>query len=274
MTVNGIDIDATVKSAHELLQKEKNLSPALRSALEVLLVVVQLLTNRLNLNSRNSSKPPSSDKNRRREKQSEENNRKAGKQPGSVGTTLRSIDNPDEIEILAIDRSTLPPGKYFDAGFERRQVFDIEISRVVTEYRAEILINENGQRFVASFPNHVTKAVQYGNGVKAHAVYLSQYQLIPYQRVQEYFQDQLHLPISVGSIYNFNQQAFTLLKPFEQKLIDQLIASPLLHTDESVPRRRTGGEIPSRSYAAQEMRVGPSESPYRRRLQTTYCCCV
>jgi len=51
-------------------------------------------------------------------------------------------------------------------------------------------------------------------------------------------------------------------------------AQALLHGDESVPRRRTGGEIPSCSYAAQEMRVGPSESPYRRRLQTTYCCCV
>lgn len=233
MTVNGIDIDAAVKTAQDLLQQEKGLSPALRSALEVLLVVVQLLANRLSLNSRNSSKPPSLDKNRRREKRSGENNRKAGKQPGSVGTTLRQIDDPDEIEILTVDRSTLPPGKYFDAGFDRHQVFDIEISRVVTEYRAEVLVNENGQRFVASFPNHVTKTVQYGNGVKAHAVYLSQYQLIPYQRIQEYFQDQLNLPISVGSIYNFNQQAFALLAQFERKLIDHLITSPVLHSDET-----------------------------------------
>ena len=99
--------------------------------------------------------------------------------------------------------------------------------------RAEIRVDENGQRFVAPFPDHVTKAVQYGNGVKAHAVYLSQYQLIPYQRVQEYFQDQLHLPISVGSIYNFNQQAFALLEQFEERLTNKLLASPLLHTDET-----------------------------------------
>ncbi len=112
--------------------------------------------------------------------------------------------------MLPIDRSILPPGQYQETGFDRRQVFDIDINRIVTEYRAEILVDENGQRFVAPFPEHVTKAVQYGNGVKAHAVYLSQYQLIPYQRVQEYFQDQLNLPISAGSIYNFNQQAFAL----------------------------------------------------------------
>ena len=233
MTVNGINVEATVAKLRDLVAQEQNISPALSATLETLLVVVELLVNRLGLNSRNSSKPPSSDKNRRREKRNNENNRKAGGQPGSVGTTLRQIDDPDEIEILTVDQSTLPPGNYREAGFERRQVFDIEISRIVTEYRAEVLINENGQRFVAPFPDHVTKAVQYGNGVKAHAVYLSQYQLIPYQRVQEYFQDQLNLPISVGSIYNFNQQAYTLLEPFEQKLIEQLIASPLLNTDET-----------------------------------------
>lgn len=233
MTVNGINVEATAAKLRDLVAQEQDISPALSATLETLLIVVELLVNRLGLNSRNSSKPPSSDTNRRREKRSNENNRKAGGQPGSVGTTLRQIDVPDEIEILTVDRSALPPGNYREAGFDRRQVFDIEISRIVTEYRAEVLINENGQRFVAPFPDHVTKAVQYGNGVKAHAVYLSQYQLIPYQRVQEYFQDQLNLPISVGSIYNFNQQAYTLLEPFEQKLIEQLIASPLLNTDET-----------------------------------------
>ena len=233
MTVNGVDVEATVKKLQELLAKEKNISPALSATLETLLMVVQLLANRLNLNSRNSSKPPSSDKSRTREKRRGENKRKAGGQSGSVGTTLRPVDDPDEIETLTIDQSALPPGEYREAGFERRQVFDIDISRIVIEYRAQVVVNENGQRFVAPFPDHVTKAVQYGAGVKAHAVYLSQYQLIPYQRVQEYFQDQLNLPISAGSIYNFNQQAFALLEEFEQKLVDHLVAAPLLHTDET-----------------------------------------
>jgi transposase len=38
-------------------------------------------------------------------------------------------------------------------------VFDIDISRIVTEYRAQILEDENGQRFTAPFPDFVTKAV-------------------------------------------------------------------------------------------------------------------
>jgi transposase len=64
-------------------------------------------------------------------------------------------------------------------------------------------------------------------------VYLSQYQLIPYQRVQEQFQDQLRLPISVGSIHAFNQQAHALLEQFEHKLIVKLLASRVLHADET-----------------------------------------
>jgi hypothetical protein len=121
----------------------------------------------------------------------------------------------------------------------------------------------------------VTKAVQYGNGVKAQSVYLSQYQFIPLKRVQEHFQEQLGLPISEGSIFTYNRQAYEMLEQFEQKLIVKMLNAKVLHADESVPRRRAQKvKVLQCSYAAQEMRVGPSESPYRRRLQTTYCCCV
>ena len=179
------------------------------------------------------------------------------------------------IKPLTVDRSLLPPGDYTVVGFDSRQVFDIDIRRVVIEYQAEILENQQGQRFTAPFPAGVTKAVQYGNGVKAQSVYLSQYQLIPYNRVQEHFQEQLDLPISEGSIFTYNQQAYELLEQFEQKLIVKLLHTRVIHADESVPRRRAQKvKALQCSYAAQEMGVGPSESPYRRRLQTTYCCCV
>jgi hypothetical protein len=46
------------------------------------------------------------------------------------------------------------------------------------------------------------------------------------------------------------------------------------YADDSAPRRREDGGILPSSHAAQEMRAGPSEPVYRRRLQTTHCCCV
>jgi len=45
-----------------------------------------------------------------------------------------------------------------------------------------VLEDKNGNRYVAPFPEGVTKAVQYGTGLKAHAEYLSQFQLIPHNR--------------------------------------------------------------------------------------------
>ena len=44
------------------------------------------------------------------------------------------------------------------------------------------------------------------------------------------------------------------------------------YADDCVPRRRTGGRSPPCSCAALEMREGPSEPPFRWRLQTTVSC--
>ncbi|MFT7675029.1 MAG: transposase [Gammaproteobacteria bacterium] len=103
----------------------------------------------------------------------------------------------------------------------------------MTEYQAEVLENAQGQRFVAQFPEGVTKAVQYGTQIKAHAVYLSQHQLLPYNRIQTYFSDQCQIPISEGTLFNFNLQAFKQLADFEQLSKDQLSQASIAHADET-----------------------------------------
>lgn len=197
----------------------------------IMFMAVSILLDRLNLNSKNSSKPPSSDPNR--ERVSKSKGLKRGGQHGHVGTTLKQVDDVDEIRELLIDRSTLPDGPYTHVGYERRQVVDIDIQRIVTEYRAEVLVDTNGKRYVASFPEDVTRPVQYGNGIKAHAVYLSNFQLLPYGRIEDYFRDQLRIPISSGTICHFNQDASKRLEPFEAWLGRELARSSVLHADET-----------------------------------------
>ena len=46
--------------------------------------------------------------------------------------------------------------------------------------------DETGKRYVAPFSKGVSRPIQYGQSIKAHAVYLSQFQLIPYERVADY----------------------------------------------------------------------------------------
>jgi transposase len=232
MKIKNIDIKATLEKAQQLLDEDSQISAATRSIVEILILIITFLANRLNLDSTNSSKPPSSDPNRKK-RASRKSGKKPGAQKGHVGATLKKVDDPDHIEPIEIDRRTLPAGNYQNAGYECRQVFDIDISRVVTEYRAEVLQDEFGNCFVAAFPEGVTQAVQYGPGLKAHAVYMSQFQLIPYNRIVDYFADQIQIPVSEGSIYNFNCEAFGLLVPFERQAKDALVGADLAHADET-----------------------------------------
>jgi len=232
MTVSNIDVEATIERVKSLIAEEKDLSPALKSSLEVLLLLVTILANRFGLNSKNSSKPPSADPNRPKEPR-RKSERKPGGQKGRNGTTLQPVAEPDEIEVLRIDRSALPAGHYREVGYEARQVIDLDIARVVTEYRAQILQDSQGNRYVAPFPEGVTRPAQYGQGVKVNSVYMSQYQLIPYNRVVDHFVEQLQIPVSAGSIYNFNQEAYERLVGFDQWVRKQLASSSLIHADET-----------------------------------------
>lgn len=233
MKLDGLDIDSTIAEVEQALKNEQDLSPSLRSMMNMLVLMVKLLTNRVSKNSSNSSKPPSSDPNRLKSTRAK-TDKKTGGQEGHKGSTLTQVKEPDEIEKIDIDKRTLPRGKtYQEVGFEKRQVFDIYVSRLVTEYQAQVLEDETGKRYVATFPEGITKAVQYGNTLKAHAVYMSQYQLLPYKRIEEYFRQQLHIPISQGSIYNFNVEAYTKLGTFDGVVKDTLAKASLMHVDET-----------------------------------------
>lgn len=232
MTINDINIEEIVEQVKSQIAGEKDLSPAIKASLDLLLLLVTLLLNRLGINSSNSSKPPSADPNRTRKPKSP-SGRKPGGQQGRQGTTLQPVVDPDEIKILRIDRKSLPDGQYREVGYESRQVIDLEITRMVTEWRAQVLEDNQGKRYVAPFPEGVTRPVQYGIGVKVNSVYMSQYQLIPYHRIEDHFLDQMQIPVSNGTIYNFNQEAYERLDYFDQWVRRQLALSPLLHVDET-----------------------------------------
>ncbi|MEK6968239.1 MAG: IS66 family transposase [Nanoarchaeota archaeon] len=137
------------------------------------------------------------------------------------------------VEEILIDRKTIPQGKYVNGGFESRQVFDMTVAITVTEYRAEILVNSAGEAFVAEFPKGVTEKAQYGNSIKANSVYMSQYQMTPLARVQDHFGYQLGLPLSKGSISNWNISAYNSLELFEEWVRKELIGSNCIHADET-----------------------------------------
>ena len=75
--------------------------------------------------------------------------------------------------------------------------------------------------------------MQYGYRVKSHAVYLSQFQFLPYARAQSYFEEKMNISISTGSIFNFNKEAYLLLDQFDAKAKSKLLEEKVLNADET-----------------------------------------
>lgn len=235
MSVGKINITETISTVEKLLREDKSISPQFRVVVGLLVLIVNLLVKRLNLNSRNSSQPPSTDPNRKRgsKKKGKGKKRNPGGQPGHNGNNLERVEDPDWVETIEVDRSTIPEGSYKHVGYEARQVIDVVVSREVTEYRAEILENEKCEQYVAEFPEGVTSPVQYGNGIKVQSTYMSQHQLVPLLRVKDHFCDQLGIELSKGSVSNWNVELYEKLESFEVWARRDLINSTRNNADET-----------------------------------------
>lgn len=240
MKVENIDVTSSIENAKKRIAEDQFLSSGMKSTVELLILIITLLVNRLEINSSNSSKPPSQDPNRdkkkRKARKDKGKKRKPGAQPGHKGVTLEKNEHPDKIEVIEIDLRTIPTGDYKDVGYDSRQVFDVKIEMYVKEYRAQILEDKNtGKQFVAVFPTDVTKAVQYGNEMRAQAVYMSVFQMIPLARILDYFKQQAGLIVSKGSISNFKKVACKKLEElnFKAWVTLRLLTSEVCNADET-----------------------------------------
>lgn len=201
---------------------------------------IQALRDQLAKNSQNSGKPPSSDglKKPRTRSLRKKSGRNSGGQKGHEGHTLKMVAEPKHVEVHEV--STCPKCEtnlesVESHEYEKRQVFDIPPVQVeVTEHQAEIKICPGCNELVkAGFPAGVTRPVQYGPRIKAQAVYLNNYQLIPFARTSELFEDFYgHRPAEafvLASNAAVVQQTETSLEAIKQQLIDAKVA----HYDES-----------------------------------------
>lgn len=202
---------------------------------------VSELERRLGLDSSNSSKPPSSDG--LRKKPTPKSLRRNGKNPsggqkGHKGSTLNQVEHPDEVVLHRLHvcpdcscNLETSPSNYTI----KRQVFDIPpMATFVTEHQAETKVcNHCQKRVVASFPEEVTAPAQYGERVKAMAVYLNHQQLIPEDRVQDVFDDLFDLPISTATIVSIGKKFAAKVKPYVDEAREFLKKSPVKNLDES-----------------------------------------
>ena len=75
--------------------------------------------------------------------------------------------------------------------------------------------------------------MQYGDSVKAQAVYMSVYQPLPFERVQSFFRDQAGIELSQGTVHNFRQETYAALERFEEIARQRLKEAAIAHFDET-----------------------------------------
>ena len=219
------------------------------------------LADRLKTNSRNSSKPPSTDgyakppakakassgtppeRDPKDDKPNPKSLRKKsglkpGGQKGHKGTTLGQVAEPEHTQyhpvidcekcrrslrsekvIKLIERQVFEPGRF--GHFE------------VTAHVAEVKECSCGHITHGSFPEGIDSHVQYGPVTQSLAVYLCQYQLVPFKRASQFFMDIFGLEVSPGSLCTFQKNAYDQLASTEQAISDALKGAPVAGADET-----------------------------------------
>jgi transposase len=149
--------------------------------------------------------------------------------------TSEEVDKVTKIEVLECKNCKQNLSEIKGTISNSRQVFDIPEKLIyVEEFQTEVKICSNcGCKNDSSFPKGVENKVQYGNKVKSVVSYLSQYQLIPYERGTELFRDIFGKDISEGTIYNSNVELFKKLEKPEEFIKELIINSPVVNYDET-----------------------------------------
>lgn len=218
--------------------KAENL--ALRAECRGLRDEVQSLKEQVSKDSHNSSKPPSSDGLAKPKPKSlrPKSGRPTGGQPGHPGHTLQLVEKPNHTVRHAVERCTgcgLALNHQAPDRVERRQVFDLPEPKLeITEHQGEVKTCRCGCVNRAAFPAEVAAPVQYGPRVKSAAVYLSEYQLLPFDRLAEIMHDLFACPtFSEGTLANFKTACSRRLAPVDVALRELAAASPVAGFDET-----------------------------------------
>ena len=194
------------------------------------------LRGQLAKNSRNSSIPSSAEGLKKTKSMRKKGTRPPGGQPGHAGSTLKQVADPDHLvdhplpDVCDVCGASLAG----QATTEIRQVFDLPpVTMEVTEHRIHALRCTCGKLHRSEFPAEVTAPVQYGPGVKALAVYLTQHHMLPVARAAKVLADLYGLPISAGTVQAMIGEADERLAPTVARIADAVAQADVAGADES-----------------------------------------
>lgn len=194
----------------------------------------------LGMNSKNSSKPPSSDGLAKPTSLRKPSGRGPGKPKGAPGGALLQVEEPDQTKVhvpAACASCAADLSGATVVSVEKRQVFDLpEIRLRVVEHQLQRRRCACGAVTAASAPAPVACPAQYGPGLKALAVYLTNRQHLPYQRCAELLADCLSAEVATSTLMAWNAAAAQAVAPHTEAVRAQLIECEVVGFDETGTR--------------------------------------
>lgn len=217
-------IDAVWDIAVEIQTNQQALIQA-QALIQTQALKIADLEEKLNTNSRNSSKSPSSDlfyqPKKKKIKQHGAGKNKAlkqGAQPGHEGKG-RKLLPPEEVNdtVVCLPKSTCDCGGHVKANpakFKRHQQFELPVIKpIVTEYRQIYgCCGTCGKAHCAPLPYGVSNTLLAPRAIATIAVFTADYKLSK-RATMRVFDDMFNLPISLGTVSNAEKIVSTSLAP-------------------------------------------------------------
>jgi transposase len=230
------ELRRTVNSLHQTIDE-------LYQTIDGLNRTIKELTEKLRLNSRNSSKPPSSDGLNKPAPKSlrKPSGKKAGGQDGHPGAHLFTMAKPAAV-ILHEPTACIDCPNH-DVCFSRacvgetRQVIDAVITVNVIDHQSLVFrCPMDGRRQKGEFPDDIKAAVQYGENLQALAVAMNTIGAVSVNRTHEILSGVFGIPLSTGTISNMVGKCADNLTVLLEEIRQGLTASEVVHYDETGTR--------------------------------------
>lgn len=246
-----LDIHLLVQTLYETVAAQAKMIAGLKALNEAQATMIITLNQQVSIlqtelavlknkkNSNNSHTPPSKDENRVKKNQSlrKPTDLKIGGQPGHEGKTLECRSVVDEVVkhspnfCNGCGNDLTATAGIFVAS---RQVLDIPpIVLQCTEHQVYKKMCSCGHTMQGTFPAYANAAIQYGPNTEALVGYMHTRQYLPYQRMKEFLQDVMKLPVSTGGINNILQRLAGKATPVYEQIKQRIQQATVVGADET-----------------------------------------
>jgi transposase len=229
----------TLKARFERLAADGKMAAESRALFQAMLMLFEVLMavfmeKRTAKDSRNSSLPSSQTAKDDDTATRPGSNTKGKAQNDTLAGNMRTIETIQVAPVTECETCGEDLSNTACQGHERRTRIDIIFEKLVSHVDAEIKQCPQCQaQTKGRFPADMPGPLQYGPGIKAYVLNLLIAQMLSLKRVQQSIKTLIGQAVSEATLLKYVMQLYHVLAAWEQSTIEQLLAMPALHVDET-----------------------------------------